>query len=460
MNKYDAVIIGFGKGGKTLAAALAGKGWTVALVERSAQMYGGACINVACIPTKAMVHLAGIARCRKFPSFEQQASFYREAIATTNKLVTKLREKNYELLHNNDRITVITGEAAFVSPHEIEITTATSRFTVRGEKIFINTGSEPVIPSVTGVTASRRVYTSETMLRLEALPRRLVIVGGGYVGLEFASMYAGFGSQVTVLDHHPRLLPKEDDDIASSVKKTLEKKGIVFHEDVLVQSVHDEANETTISYIHLSTEAMHRIPADAVLLATGRKPTVERLNLEAAGVQTDEHGAIDADLHLHTSAPHIRVMGDAKGAPLFTYVSLDDYRIVADELFGDGHRTTADREPIPSVVYIDPPLATIGLREEEAFLCGCNIRVARLAASEIGRALTLEEPEGLLKIVVDADTNRIIGCAFFCAGADEIINLAAVAIHAKLDYRLLRDQVFTHPSMSEAFNKLLSLIDR
>lgn len=459
MNKYDAVIIGFGKGGKTLAADLAKQGWSIALIERSAEMYGGACINVACIPTKTMVHYSEVSGCRQFESFHRQAAFYREAVLATAELVSSMRKKNYENLQNNEKITVFTGEASFLSPHEIKIKTAEDEFSIEGKKIIINTGSEPVIPPIIGIHSSKRVYTSETLLKLQELPRRLAIIGGGYVGLEFASMYARFGSQVTVLDNHPQLLFKEDEDIAFCVKKTLEKKGIVFHQDTLVQSVHDTAEETIVSYINLSSENLHELPADAVLVATGRKAAIEMLDLSAAGVNINDHRAIETDMHLRTSAPSVWAIGDVKGGAQFTYVSLDDYRIVYDELCGKGKRTVPDREPIPKAIYIDPPLATIGVGEEEAFRAGCNIKVAKLAASEIGRSRTLGQPEGLLKIVVNSDTNRIIGCAFFCVEAAEMINLAAVAIHAKLDYRFLRDQVFTHPSMSEAFNKLLSLIE-
>ncbi|WP_106830781.1 FAD-dependent oxidoreductase [Parabacteroides pacaensis] len=459
MNKYDAVIIGFGRGGKSLAAELAGKGWKVAIIERSEEMYGGSCVNVACIPTKAMIHFAALSECRKTLSFTQQSVVYREAVNSVDRLTSSMRKANYEKVVNKENLTLITGEASFRSPHQLIVKTMEGELVIEADKIFINTGSLPIIPSITGIEKSKRVYTSESLLKLQQLPRHLVIIGGGYVGLEFAFMYAAFGSQVTLLDTHPQILPHEDDDIAYYVRKAIEEREIVFHKNVMVQSIRDEKNASIVSYVNLSTENLHELPADAVLIAVGREPDIKSLDLEAAGIHLNDHGAIETDAHLHTSVPGIWAMGDVKGGPMFTYVSLDDYRIIIDELFGKGQRTVFDRDPIPTTLFIEPPLAKIGVGEEEAFRVGCNIKVAKLLASEMGRAKTLGQTEGLMKIVVNADTNHIIGCTFFCVEANEMINLAAVAIHAKLDYRFMRDQVFTHPSMSEAFNKLLSLIE-
>lgn len=459
MKRYDAIIIGFGKGGKTLAAELADKGWKVAMIEQSADMYGGSCINVACIPTKNMIHFARMSECRQPLSFAQQSVLYRDAVEATQRLTADMRRANLDRLMATGNVTLYNGHARFVSSHELAVTTEQGEEHLGSVKIFINTGSVPVIPPLTGAGESRRVYTSEQLLKVRELPRRLVIVGGGYVGLEFATMYTLFGSQVTVLDNHPKLLPNDDDDIAYYMRKNLEGQQIMLHENVLAQSVHDRENDAVVSYVNLTTEQMHEIEADAVLLATGRRPYTEGLGLEEAGIKVTDRGAIEVNQHLETSVPNIWALGDVKGGPMFTYISLDDFRVVNDDIFGKGKLTTRDREPIPTTVFTEPPLAKVGLGEEEAFRAGCNIKVAKLAAAEIGRARTLGQPEGLMKVVVNADTNRLIGCTFFCAEANEIINLAALAIHAGLDYRVLRDQVFTHPSMSEAFNKLLSLID-
>lgn len=460
MNKYDAIIIGFGRGGHSLAAALAGHGWNVALVERSAERYGGACVNVACIPTKTMIHYSKLSEACGPSAPARQALNYRDAVNVTAKLTAAMRKARYDGVVQRDRLTLYTGEASFRSTRQVVVRTADGEVSLEGKKIIIDTGSEPVVPEVTGLRESKRVYTSESMLKRPELPRELVIIGGGYVGLEFAFMYAGFGSHVTVLDNGPRLLPREDEDIVACVRKAIDMKGIVFHENAWVQSVRDEKDKTVVAYVNQTTENLHELTADAVLAATGRKPAVENLNLQAAGVRLNDRGAIETDIRLRTSAPDIWAVGDVHGNPMFTYVSQDDFRIVCDQLLGDGKRTTLDREPFPTAMFIDPPLARIGLSEEEAFRAGCPIKVARLAASEMGRARTLGQPEGLMKVVVNADTGHLIGCTFFCAEANEMINLAAVAIHVRLDYRCLRDLIFTHPSMSEAFNKLLSLIDR
>ena len=453
--RYDAIIIGFGKGGKTMAGFLADKGLSVALIERSDKMYGGTCINIACIPTKVMVTDAHKSLLRERTSFEEKAADYTRAIARKNEVTGFLRAKNYAMLADRDNVDVITGTASFLSPHEVEVTTDRETRILSGDKIFINTGGETIIPPIKGVRESVRVHTSTTMLDLETLPRRLVILGGGYIALEFASFYAEFGSEVVILERNPRFLAREDADVAESVRKALEARGIRIITDAAVESVADVGAETIVRYA--VGGATQSLAAEAVLLATGRRPLTAGLNLQAAGVRLTEQGAIAVNDQLQTSVPHIWALGDVKGGLQFTYISLDDFRIVRDALYGEGKRTASDRDPAYSV-FMDPPLARIGLTEEAARASGMDIKVAVLPAAAIPRARLLGETTGMLKAVVDAKTDLVVGCAFHCADAGEMINTVAMAIHAGLPYTSLRDAIYTHPSMTEALNDLFGKI--
>lgn len=446
MKTFDAIIIGFGKGGKTLATDIAGRGGRVAMVERSAGMYGGSCINVGCIPTKFLIHKAS-------ESTGDKREYYREAVNEKNRLIAALREKNYRMLADNPNVEVIDGEGYFLSPDTVGVRTAHGEETISAERIFVDTGSETVIPPINGLNDSRFVYTSTSILDLQELPRRLAIIGGGYIGLEFASMFAAFGSEVTVLEGMPELIPREDRDIAAEVTRIMEKRGIRIVVGANVESVVDTDGYAVVKYAvadggHAETEA------EAVLVSVGRRPAVSSLNLGAAGIETDGRGAIIADEHLRTSNPRVWAIGDVKGGAQFTYISLDDYRIIRDRLFGDGTRTVADREPVQYSVFIDPPLSRIGMSEKEARDAGLDFRVNRIAASTLTRAHTLGITEGVLKALIENGTGRILGCTLLCADSPEVINAVAMAIKTGQDNKFLRDFVFTHPSMGEALNDL------
>ena len=450
MKQYDAIIIGFGKGGKTLAAELAKRKLDVAVVERSEKMYGGTCINIGCIPTKTLVHAAKHAD--KDASWEVKKAYYRQSIARKEEVVSFLRQKNYHNLADNPHITVYTGIGSFAGPDVVEVGMVEGTLQLQAPRIFINTGAETVIPPIEGIQGNPRVYTSTSIMELTELPAQLVIVGGGYIGLEFASMYASFGSKVTVLEGYPELIGREDRDIAASVQTVLEKKGIVFHLNAKVQSV----DGATVIYEDAVTHEIHHLEGDAILLATGRRPNTSGLNLEVAGVKVNERGAIIVDEWLRTTNPAIRAIGDVKGGLQFTYISLDDYRIIREDLFGAGERRTGDREPVSYSVFMDPPLARVGLSETEARKKGLNIKVNTLPVAAIPRARTLGETDGLFKVVVDADTNKILGCSLFGPETSEIINIVSIVMKTGQEYTFLRDYIFTHPSMSEALNDLMN----
>lgn len=456
MKKYDAVIIGFGKGGKTLAGFLAGKGQNVALIEKSDKMYGGTCINVGCIPSKKLVNSTKVLKDKGLSSIEDKEKFYAESIENKNTLIGALRGKNYEMLASKENITVYDGTGSFVSKNVVNVENNGENVQIEGEKIFINTGSTTIIPNIKGVKESNYVYTSTSIMELKELPKKLTIVGAGYIGLEFASMYSEFGSEVTVIDMGDRLMPREDEEIAERVKAILEAKGIKF---LLKSKIEEISDRNDKGYVKISGEnGESEVESDAILVAIGRKPNTEGLNLEAAGVKTDERGAVVVDETLKTTADNIWAMGDVKGGLQFTYISLDDFRIIRDNVYGNGSRTINDRNVIPYSVFINPPLSRVGMTEKEAIKKGYEVKIGRLEAMAIPKGKIEGVTDGLLKTVVDAKTDKILGCTLLCNTSHEMINVVAAAIKAEQKYTFLKDMIFTHPTMSEALNDLFGSV--
>ena len=446
---FKALVIGFGKAGKTLAAFLGAQGWQVALAEQSDQMYGGTCINIACIPTKSLVHSSELG----VP--------YAKAIAEKNRLTTFLRQRNLASVTASSQVTVYTGHASFVAPKQvlIRLSPTGEEVLVTAEHIFINTGTQPHLPDLPGLHGNPRVFTSTTLMEQMALPERLVIIGSGFIGLEFASMYAQFGAAVTVLESGPTFLPREDEDFADVVRTLLTRRQI--HIETNVRLLRIEAAPAPADDVVVYEDEhgqTQRVAASAILVAVGREPVTAGLNLAAAGVAQDERGYIPVNEHLQTNVPHIWALGDVNGGPQFTYISLDDYRIVRDQLFGAGARTTNDRRFVASTVFITPPLAHVGLREKEARAQGYDVKVATLPAAASVRAQILQQTEGLLKAVVEVGTDRILGCTLLCAEAGEIINVVQLAMQAGLPYTALRDHIYTHPSMAEVLNDLFAKV--
>ena len=452
--KYDAVIIGFGKGGKTMVGALGAAGKKVALIEKSDRMYGGTCINLGCIPTKSLVYRAGLAAA-KGGSFEEKAAAYKAAMEQKEDLTARLRGKNYQKLDSNPNITVIDGTASFQSPHVVEVEKDGKTFQVEGEQIFINTGSSAFIPPIEGLKGNPYVYTSEGLLNLTELPSRLVIIGGGYIGVEFSSIYASFGSKVTILQDGDIFLPREDEEIAGAVRESLESRGIRVMTGVKVKALEQAEGKALVAVDN--GKEVQKLEAEAVLVATGRRPNTAGLNLEAAGVEIGPRGGIVTDDSLTTTAPHIYAMGDVRGGLQFTYISLDDFRIVKSKVLGDGSYTLKERGAVPYSVFLIPPFSRVGLSEKEAVEKGYKVKVARLAAAAIPKAQVLEQPAGLLKAVIDEETGLILGAHLFCQESYEMINMIKLAMDAKVPYQVLRDTIYTHPTMSEAFNDLFAV---
>ncbi|MFB6704057.1 FAD-dependent oxidoreductase [Streptomyces sp. NPDC056333] len=452
----DVLVIGYGKGGKTVAAKMGRLGKRVVLVERSDRMYGGTCPNVGCVPTKALVHHAE----KRRPEDAAQ-EWYERSVAKVQAVTKMMRDGNYEGLNGMETVTVLTGQAAFVDPHTVAVQVGRERLMVTADTILINTGSEPIIRDIPGLRDSQYTVTSTELIETTVLPERLTIIGGGYLGLEFAAIYRRFGSQVTVLEASPKILGRVDDDVAAVAQDILTDEGIEIIAGAQVSQVRDGDGGATVVYDKNGQQ--HSVAADAILAATGRAPATRDLALEAAGVRTTERGAVEVDAFLRTSQPHIYALGDVNGGPQFTYISLDDSRIVLDQLIGEGKRSTADRVAIPHTLFMTPPLATVGLTEKEARAAGHRVKIASQPVAEIiamPRAYIVEDPRGVMKFVLDADTDDILGAALLSIDAQELINTVALAMRHGVKAADLRDAVYQHPTSTEAFNDVLATIVR
>ena len=442
---YDIVVIGFGKAGKTLAAKFSKAGKSVALVEKDKNMYGGTCINVGCIPSKRLITDAS-----KTPSgeFEKKAQYYKETVAEKKKLIAALNKANYDKIAAAG-VDIIDGTASFKDDHHIIVTTEDGNVEIEAEKFIINTGSVTVIPKIEGAN-SKGVYTSESMMNLDELPKGLTIVGGGYIGLEFASMYADFGSKVTVVQDGDVFLPREDEDIAKAIRDVLEAKNVEIVTGAKVTKV-DEGK----LYYEVAGESK-TLDSDAILLAVGRRPNTDGLGCENAKVKLTERGAVETDEHLKTSVSNIWAAGDVCGKLQFTYISLDDSRIIWDEIMGEDKRTTQNRGAFSYSVFINPPFSRVGMSEKEAKAAGIEYKVLSLSANAIPKAKVLRKTDGLLKALVTAD-GTVLGAQLFCEESYEMINFIKLAMDHGIKARDIANFIFTHPTMSESLNDLFAM---
>ena len=437
MKNIKNIIIGFGKGGKTLAKFLAQKGEEVLVIEKSNQMYGGTCINIACLPSKRLIIEAG------------NGVDFVDAVNGKNEMTSMLRNKNYHMLADEKTVIVLDGQAKFIDNHDIEVTLSdgtTEKY--HGERIFINTGALPVKLPIPGLAESKAILDSTAAMDQTRLPHKLTIIGAGDIGLEFASMFAHYGSEVTILDLHEQFLPREDDDIAAEIKKDMENSGIKFELGVKISRVH----QGTVYYEKDGIEKS--ITSDRILAATGRKPNIDDLGLENTDIELTDRGAIKVNDYLQTTVDQVWAIGDVKGGLQFTYISLDDFRIIKDQLFGAGKRSLKDRINVPYSVFITPSLSRVGLSEKEAKAKGVNYELKKLPVAAIPKAHVLKDPRGLFKALVDPETDQILGVTLYGAESYELINMISLAMKMKVPASVLRDQIYTHPTMSESFNDL------
>lgn len=441
METIKNIIIGFGKGGKTLAKFLAQKGEEVLVIEESNKMYGGTCINIACLPSKRLIIEAA------------NGVSYVDAVNGKNEMTAQLREKNYHMLADENTVTVLDGKAHFIADHEIEVELPNGKKAqYKGDRIFINTGAVPVMLPIPGLKESKYILDSTQAMDEKKMPKNLTIIGAGYIGLEFASMFAKYGSKVTVLDHNKEFLVREDEDISNAVRKDMEDAGIKFEFGADIEKITDEKTDAKVTYqINGKTKAIN---ADRILVATGRKPNTENLGLENTAIETTDRGAIKVDDFLRTTVDNVWAIGDVKGGLQFTYISLDDFRIIKDQLFGTGARMVSDRKVIPYSVFISPALSQVGLNEKQANKLEKEYKLFKLPVTAIPKAKVAKDNRGLFKALVDPETEKILGATLYGIESYELINMISLAMKAHLSYTVLRDQIYTHPTMSEAFNDL------
>ncbi|HCG75058.1 MULTISPECIES: hypothiocyanous acid reductase MerA [Staphylococcus] len=441
MTTYDLIIIGFGKAGKTLAAYAASQGQHVALIEQSAKMYGGTCINIGCIPSKTLVH-DGI-----------EGASFGEAFSRKNEVVSALNNKNYNNLASIENIDILDYKAKFISNNAIALLDEAGNVKNRltGDKIVINTGAQANIPNIKGIETTKNIYDSTSLLNIDFQPQELVIVGGGYIALEFASMFSNLGSNVTVLEYGNVMMPREDREVAELAIQDLRNKGISVYTNVETTAFSNEGDATIV---HTN---QGDFKSDAVLLATGRKPNTDGLGLENTDINIGQHGEIVVNDKLQTTVEHIYAAGDVKGGLQFTYISLDDFRILQSQFFGYGTRTTENRGIIPYTVFIDPPLSRVGLTATEAKAQGFNFLENKIYVNTIPRHKINNDPRGVFKVVINQDNNEILGASLYGKESEELINIIKLAIDQHIPYTVLRDNIYTHPTMAESFNDLFKL---
>jgi pyruvate/2-oxoglutarate dehydrogenase complex dihydrolipoamide dehydrogenase (E3) component len=462
---YDVVIIGSGQAGNPLARAFAQAGRRTAVVERV--HVGGTCINEGCTPTKTMIASARVAHlARRGAQYGVRDGSVQVDVAHVRKrkqsIVDNFRANSEQGLASAG-VELIRGEARFTGARTIEVRTVDQPRTLRAEVVVINTGLRPAIPEIPGLDVVPYL-TSTSIMELVSAPEHLVVLGGGYVGLEFAQMFRRFGSRVTILQRGDQLLPLEDADVAEEIATILRDEGI----DVVLR-----ASATEVARVGTGIRVAYRVGGSGeegeanatagvsgshLLVATGRTPNSEGMGLSAAGVVRDEHGYIRVDDQLRTTAEQVYAVGDVKGGPAFTHVSYDDFRILRANLLRGGNASTNGRQ-VPYTVFTDPQLGRIGMTERQARDAGRRIRVARLPMNSVARALETDETRGFMKAVVDADSERILGAAVLGLEGGEIVALLQVAMMGNLPYTVLRDGIFAHPTLAEAMNSLFMALD-
>lgn len=447
----DLLVVGWGKAGKTLAMKEAARGRRVVLVEQDDAMIGGTCINIGCVPTKALVHSAAQRRPEDDP-----ATWFAASVDRRDTLIAKLNTANRQMVARHDSAILVSGRARFVAPRTVEVTGGDDALRITADQVVVNTGAVTVPLEVPGLPAdSPRLLDSTSAQHADPFPQRLAIVGAGPIGLEFAEMFARFGAEVTLLDRGPRLLGELDEQLADEVEQHLASVGVRTLHDVTIAEVADGPDALTLTLSDGST-----LTVDALLGAVGRRPATDGLGLEAAGIAVDERGAIVADGARRTSAEGVWAAGDVIGAPQFTYLSFDDARIILPQLRGgEPSRSAEDRVAVPRCTFLTPPLAVVGLTAQQAQEAGHEVLVASKPVAAIAampRPKTLGQTTGRLTVVVDAATDLILGAQLWSVDAQELINLVALAMRAGVTAAELREGIWTHPSTTEALNEVLA----
>ena len=454
MTQYHAIVIGSGQGGNPLCQDLAQRGWRVAMIEK--EQLGGSCINTGCTPTKTMVASAQVAH------YARNAARWGvrtgpvsvdlpRIVARKDEIVQRFRSGKEEAF-GGENPRLYRGHGRFVAPRQIQV----GNEILEGERIFINTGTRPEIPRIEGLDASGYL-TNATILDLTELPEHLLVLGGGYIGLEFGQMFRRFGSRVTVVHRGEQILPREDADVAGELQKALEAEGIQF-----ILKAQTTVAERRGKEVALTVEAGDRartLTGSHLLVATGRSPNSDDLGLEKAGVQTDPRGYIRVNSSLETNVPGIWAMGDVKGGPAFTHISYHDYQILFANL-AEGKKLTIDDRLVPYSVFTDPQLGRVGMTEREARSGRYRLKIGKIPMGYVARAIERDETAGLMKLVVDADSDRVLGAAILSLEGGELIQILSTLMLADAPYTLLQGAIYVHPTLAEGFYTLMDDVKR
>lgn len=443
-----------------MSRALADAGRHTALIEST--HIGGSCVNEGCSPTKTMVASAQVAYLARRgaeygvetgPIAIDQAKVRRRKQG----VVDNMRGANERTIAATKGLELIRGEGSFTGPKQVRVALndgGTRELTA--DLIILNTGCRPSIPRIPGLDGAPYL-TSTSIMELESVPEHLIILGSGYVGIEFGQMFRRFGSRVTMIQRHGKLLAREDDDVAAEVAKILREDGIEILFDTDTTGVTaNSAGSVTLTI--RDTQGERELAGSHLLVATGRVPNTEKLNLAATDVKLDERGYTPVNERLETNIPGVYAIGDMKGGPAFTHISYDDFRILRANLLQEGHASTAGRL-VPYVIFMDPQLGVVGMRESEARASGRSIRVAKIPMSDVDRAVETGETRGFMKAIVDSNTKEILGCAILGAEGGELMSALEIAMVARLPYTIIKEAIFAHPTFTESLNSLFMSLD-
>ena len=448
--KFDAIIIGSGQAGNPLTYRFADNGWSVAMIEQS--FLGGTCINVGCTPTKAMVARAQVAHyARNAARWGVHAENVRvdlpKIVEQKDQVVLSFRGNQQKQVDKRPNVHLFRGHAEFVSAHQIKV----GSDVVESDKIFINTGGRSMIPSIAGLD-SVTFLTNETIMQLTAVPEHLQILGAGYIGLEFGQMFHRYGSRVTIVHRGQRIVPREDPEISAELQKALEAEGIQFILEAETTRVEKNDNRLTLSFNTKSGASS--VSGSHLLVATGRVPNTSNMGLDKAGLETDKNGSIKVNSRLETNVPGIWALGDCNGGPAFTHIAYNDFQIVFGNLV-EGKNLSTENRLVPYCVFTDPQLAGIGLTEKEARTKGYKLKIGKIPMTYVARALERDETAGMMKIVVDASNDRILGATILSSEGGELVQILGTLMLANQPYTLLKGAIYIHPTFAEGFFALL-----
>jgi len=451
--KFDAIVIGSGQAGKPLSYALADLGWKVAFIERAE--LGGSCINTGCTPTKTMVASAQVAHyarnAARWGVHTNDVSVDLPAVvARKNKVVQGFRDAIQRRIDAKQNITLVRAHGRFTGPHQVEA----GGQTFESEKIFIDTGTRPEIPKIPGMD-SVPFLTNASVMELLEIPKHLLVLGGGYIGLEFGQMFRRFGSRVTIIHKSERILPREDPDITQELQKALEAEGVEFALGGTTTRVENRSGEIALAYE--TKQGSKTISGSHLLVATGRKPNTDDLGLDKAGIATDPRGYIKVNGRMETSAAGIWAMGDVKGGPAFTHISYNDYQIVYANLI-EGKNLTIEHRYLPYALFTDPPLGRVGITEQDARTSGRKFKMGTYPMANVARAIERDETVGLMKVIVDGENDRILGAAILGSEGGELVQILGAMILAGAPYTVLKGAVYIHPTLAEGFFGLMESV--